>query len=910
MPNTESLVFDLLVRDHASAGLSNIGKAAGGAAKDTSVLQQRLNDLARKSYEARLRLAGDKESQAALDKFDARMISIDHRVSSPNLKVEGAARAIAEISAVDLEMDKLGGKGGTAQTATASLGMGGLSGPAGMAALIGAGVALSPVIATVAIGLGGLAVGAAGTISPILKASQAAGGLAANMALLNPQQQLMARQLLTLEGNASGFAKSLQPEVVKIWGDALGIAGGVLHDVEPVAKGAGDGLHQVMNALNMNFNSAEWQNFFTWMGQNAAPDVKLLGQNLIDLVNTLPGLLETLQPVATSLLTVLDGVLKVVHGLEVVKTLTSHAGDPVALLQAMNAMNGTGGAATVMGAAAAAAGPKVGTLSGDVAILGTTTSQSTTALQAYSDLWNIFVGNTVGDQQAVLNVTQAFEAFGKTVQQSGRTSTAAQQAFLSIFTTIGTGLDALHKNGASVSQLNSFYATSIARLSALHGLTPAQRQDVQGLTKDYLAWANSVTGLSGNTVKAAGVIRNDWLTTMSLTHKLVPVAKADADAFASSVLKTGTNSRATKHDRDVLIADLVHSGLSAQAAQALVIGFQGQIDKLKGKTVPIGATFSGAGKITASQSMTGGQVQTVGNLLFVAEGGIVPGGYSRTDNHLAMLRSGEGVLQPGAVAALGGAPFIHRANALYGDVPVSHYAAGGLVGMEAGMAGISPFGGRMDAHFGAFAGQAFGKAAETAFAAAAAVITGANAGGRFIGVGSPAGSGPAAFAQVAARMGWGPAELAAWNYVEMREAGYNLNAVNPSSGAAGMAQFINGFGEYAQWGGNATTYIGQATAMANYIRSRYGDPIRAAQHEAAFNWYGGGLDAVFDRPTVIGVGERGRERVTVTPAGHGGDTYVYNMTITLPPGSDREQGRRIVEYVQSYERGSGKGWRS
>ncbi len=50
------------------------------------------------------------------------------------------------------------------------------------------------------------------------------------------------------------------------------------------------------------------------------------------------------------------------------------------------------------------------------------------------------------------------------------------------------------------------------------------------------------------------------------------------------------------------------------------------------------------------------------------------------------------------------------------------------------------------------------------------------------------------------------------------------------------------------------------------------------------SWYGSGLDAIFDRPTLIGVGERGAERVQVTPLGGGGggggergDTWNINI---------------------------------
>lgn len=63
------------------------------------------------------------------------------------------------------------------------------------------------------------------------------------------------------------------------------------------------------------------------------------------------------------------------------------------------------------------------------------------------------------------------------------------------------------------------------------------------------------------------------------------------------------------------------------------------------------------------------------------------------------------------------------------------------------------------------------------------------------------------------------------------------------------------------------------------------------------NWYGSGLDAVFNKPTLIGVGERGAERVQVTPkgrapaqagAGAGGNTYIFNVQ----PRSDDVRGLR------------------
>lgn len=57
------------------------------------------------------------------------------------------------------------------------------------------------------------------------------------------------------------------------------------------------------------------------------------------------------------------------------------------------------------------------------------------------------------------------------------------------------------------------------------------------------------------------------------------------------------------------------------------------------------------------------------------EGGIVPGGYSSSDNRLAMVRSGEGILTPSAVAAIGGPSVIHTLNHAS-----PRFADGGVVG--------------------------------------------------------------------------------------------------------------------------------------------------------------------------------------------------------------------------------------
>lgn len=68
-----------------------------------------------------------------------------------------------------------------------------------------------------------------------------------------------------------------------------------------------------------------------------------------------------------------------------------------------------------------------------------------------------------------------------------------------------------------------------------------------------------------------------------------------------------------------------------------------------------------------------------------------------------------------------------------------------------------------------------------------------------------------------------------WN----QESGWSITALNDTSGAAGIAQNINGYGAgYEE--GNATSQI---TWGISYIAGRYGSPVMAWAHEQEDDWY-------------------------------------------------------------------------
>jgi hypothetical protein len=188
--------------------------------------------------------------------------------------------------------------------------------------------------------------------------------------------------------------------------------------------------------------------------------------------------------------------------------------------------------------------------------------------------------------------------------------------------------------------------------------------------------------------------------------------------------------------------------------------------------------------------------------------------------------------------------------------------------------------------------------------------------GRGLGSGGPGATGSLqelAFSMLSQR-GWG-GQWSAFNALENREAGWNMNAVNPSSGAYGLAQFINGAGEYAQYGGTWLTAAGQLTGMLNYIAQRYGSPNAAWGHEMAAGWYNMGGPVSFDtgmgmlRPGyTIAHNGTGRNEFLST-RGHGESTFIINISPT-PMARPADIGREVVGAIREYEKRAGKGWRS
>ena len=862
-------------------------RANDDASKTADAIRAKLDDLGKVTVTPKISLQGAAVAAADIQVVKDLLDVLGHSIATPKINVQGASAAATQITAV----------GAAAKTAGAE--SGGLSSSLGvlatpMGGLIAAGVALSPVILTVATGLAGFGLAAEQNIAPIVAASQATGGLKANMGSLTPVQQGMAQGLLALGVQVHSFTASMQPEVVSVWGNALKLAGGLLGDIQPVAKATGSALSGVVADISADLKTQQWQNFFTFMAQNAGPDIRLLGSLFIRLMNDLPPLLEQLQPVAEALLKVATGAAQGASALEALNPVVDanarsndkaaqsttgwlgaverfFDGGKAVQAQVLGIKQSTDSASDSLSKAAVvtqAAVTPVGQLSAAMSTAATNTKNLDTA-------WNVLVGNFNSEQQAIVAAKQAVEGYGTAVKTSGAGSLAAQSQFYAAVQSLQQMTDAEVKNHAPASQLYNDIEAQIKALQSKGPLNKAEQQDLDNLQKAASAAATSTSGLSGQEQSLAKVIGNGLLPQMTALHTSGTTLNTDMKNLATSILNTGTQSTASKGARAALIADLEASGVKASTAKSDVDNY---IKSLRSIPASVKSTVtvvgSGSGTITfAEQNIKNAQT---GFLEFHAAGGPIGGhGGPTQDNIPVMASKGEFMMQADAVDHYG-VGFMHAVNA-------KRLAGGGLVDASqfvnapSWMAGI----GKSAAQGAEGTDAALMVADMQAKIAAAAAAQAAAAAKNMSGIGTSGVSNSSAYAALqsaAAKMGWTGAQWTALYDVEMREAGFNLTAQNPSSGAYGLAQFINGPSEYATYGGNSTTAAGQAVAMVNYVKQRYGNPEAAWAHEVNFGWYdnGGwlkpGLTMAYNgtgKPEQVGGGGGGPVLVQLEIAGSG-----------------------------------------
>jgi hypothetical protein len=435
------------------------------------------------------------------------------------------------------------------------------------------------------------------------------------------------------------------------------------------------------------------------------------------------------------------------------------------------------------------------------------------------------LGQTLNNAMAQVILTESgglkpMENLFSAIQTTGLTSDATAQSALAL------GNQYLALTGNVSTAHDEFITFTENALKLTRGEADALWSEISGKLTP------AVTGSGAAAASAANQIDSTFANALTNIINVTPQIHADLSTFSADILATGNNSARTQGARAQLIADLRNSGLSAQTATGLVDGLQAKIDALHGKSVNVGVQVSAAGKAAAT-ALVQGEAALHDSITFQTQGAaagmLVSGGTPGKDSVLAMLMPGE-VVVPTAMVNAG------AVDHLRGSIP--GFASGGQVSLDP----LVNWASSADADWGNKATVAWAQAALAQFKstvsaavakAAASVPTTATAG-------SSGGIIATMMKNMAAARGWTGAQWNALYAVEMAEAGFNMTATNPSSGAYGLAQFINGPSEYAQYGGNSTTATGQITGMLNYIAQRYGNPEAAWAHESAYHWYDNG----------------------------------------------------------------------
>lgn len=318
--------------------------------------------------------------------------------------------------------------------------------------------------------------------------------------------------------------------------------------------------------------------------------------------------------------------------------------------------------------------------------------------------------------------------------------------------------------------------------------------------------------------------------------------------FADSIFNTGLNSDKTRTDAQKLTNELfvltgtakgAHDEFVSFAEHALHMtqsqaetlwkqtlpGLQSFIDKMHGKNLFVNVDTSAQGGIgVAIKGLPSGVVNPFAKFFTLSAGGLLPG-FGGGDRNLALLEDGETVVDK------------YRSKQyarIFGAMGIPGYKDGGIIG---GLTGMVNWDAGNSGWFGGASSSSFlhGLSIWVRKQLIDSVIP---RGGLPLGNGPISGS--AAIAQAFAKSimwayGW---RMSQWPYLQAlwnRESGWNAYAVNPTSGAAGIPQNINGWAAYRPGDYQSQVRWGDA-----YISGRYGTPSAAWAHEQQFNWYDDG----------------------------------------------------------------------
>jgi hypothetical protein len=822
----------------------------------------------------------------------------------------------------------------------------------GMGAAIGLGTAFSAMLSPLAAAGSGAIAFAAVAAPSILKVKTALtgpGGLDAAWGTLDNRQRNMALGVQALGSRFKDLSTAMEPRTAQVFGTALGLVNSALGPFSQLAGNAGTALEQFLIQFA---HQGGLNQFITFMAHEAGPAIKLLGTDITNIAHAVFALLESWGGVG---LAELKLVTDVITGITAsLSWLSQHApgltaaaisiGGIALALSKLGLLSGVlklTGISLIAGQMAGFAAATRGATLAEKGLLA-----ASTALDAITPFgWAVLAAAAVGalafmldkadkSTQDLINTTlkaQGFNTAGYAAAagQLGEVTTAMskqdtemlrgragvnglgtayrdltqEQAKLGegiaqqnqLLTTLENeyGLTRVQavalakasgvqvdKNGqlvdgfkASVTQAQAFANANLKAQQPVMGLAAAVTALTAQLDKqvtvtltlqgDELAWRSAMLAAKTQLDSNSAGLKGNSAAAIANKQAVLGTTQA-AVAFAKEQLTSRNNLAGASSQIEAQIRFLQglhdHTGFAAAEIRVLV----GWLRQVKSEQATIKVSGSGSYSINI-----GG-----GNRIHGARGLFINQGTPGVDDQLAMLQRGELVVPTNLVRS-------GAVDHLRGTIP--GFAAGGVVGSyQDGVPGLTGFLQRENTATLTAMGNAI----------AHAVLQALQAASQFGGAG-PGGGAPSANAALARSMFPGE-NFPAWNYVAMRESGWNQFARNPSSGAYGIPQALPEsklpFAGQARGGSNPAAQI---SWMEGYMRARYGGAAGAAAHEASFNWYdqGGWL------PPGLSMAYNGTGRPE--PVGGAGGITINNLYVTTPDGPS------LVRSLQDYAKKNG-----
>jgi hypothetical protein len=509
-------------------------------------------------------------------------------------------------------------------------------------------------------------------------------------------------------------------------------------------------------------------------------------------------------------------------------TLTSGESGFVAFSQALQ---------TVSVDSKAAKGNATGLWQSNIALRGSIVSAAQAAQTEYNNLYTLAGAAGLG-QKGTDMLTQA----GKDMVQMLLPAAKGSKALTDIL--YGLAQQAGYQGVDSFKALTQWVGKTKDPMQNLDNITTQLTDDSANLIKDVQNLSTAL-GTTLNNAMAAAIFQAtggqkvfDQFATAVLNNKSnIEKDQGSAYNLANSLYHLTGNVTLAKGEFYAFAEDSL--GLTKSQTDYLwqhsLPKLQAAINALHGTTVSVRLAVAGSGVITASGTAADQKISDM--IDFKAGGGPIWGaGGPKEDKNLIWASNGEYMIQADAVKKYG-----------YGFLDaINHgkYASGGPINL----AGPENWASAISQNWAEKTVLGFGHQSVDYWKQVLQNAVNAGTAGPGSATGATGGGSPSANALLAKMIypqyTSDPSIWSAWNYVAMRESGWNQYADNPTSGAYGIAQALpyNKMPKAAwpSWAGGSSDPRTQIMWMWDYMASSYGGPIGAAAHEQQYNWYDNG----------------------------------------------------------------------